>query len=255
MVKIFVIILLFLTGCDPVQVSSAGHEKPAATVSNFNVLRNVGAIQVPEGCTRLPFKKGSFGHWLRNVALKRDNQVFLYDGRLKPNQEAQYAVMDISVGNKDLQQCADAVMRLRAEYLFEQKLFSEIAFSDNLGKKYTWTGGDNKTGFSKYLDRVFGMCGTASLEKQLHTATLQNIKPGDVLIKGGFPGHAMIVVDVAVNKKGERWFMLAQSYMPAQDIHVVKNPDADNSPWYKADELQPVTTPEWTFTPNQLRKW
>ncbi len=84
---------------------------------------------------------------------------------------------------------------------------------------------------------------------------MKNIEPGDVLIKGGFPGHAMIVMDVAIDEKGERWFMLAQSYMPAQDIHVVKNLDTNNSPWYKGDELQAINTSEWTFTPSQLRKW
>ena len=34
----------------------------------------------------------------------------------------------------------------------------------------------------------------------------------------------MIVADVAFNKKGEKIFILAQGYMPAQDIHIVKNP-------------------------------
>ncbi|HTG56411.1 MAG TPA: DUF4846 domain-containing protein, partial [Niabella sp.] len=231
------------------------YDEPAKPASNADVFRDVGAIRVPAGFTRLPCKEGSFGYWLRKVRLKLDKQVFLYNGRLKPNQQAQFAVMDISVGAKDLQQCADAIMRLRAEYLFEQKRFTDIVFSDNLGKKYGWTGGSDKTNFQRYLDRVFGMCGTASLEKQLNPGSLKNVEPGDVFIKGGFPGHAMIVVDVVVNEKGERRFMLAQSYMPAQDIHVVRNPDADSSPWYKADDLQPITTPEWTFSTNQLRKW
>lgn len=117
-------------------------------------------------------------------------------------------------------------------------------------------GWENDTAFfARYLDRVFSMRGTASLEKQLNPRLIKNMEPGDVFIKGGFPGHAMIVMDVAENKEGERWFMLAQSYMPAQDIHIVKNPAAVNSPWFKADDLQPVITPEWTFTPGQLKKW
>lgn len=248
-------LLFFLLGCEPVSVRSATYDEPVKPASNADVFRNVGAIMTPAGFNRLPCKEGSFGYWLRKVALKPDNQVYLYDGRLKPNQQAQYAVMDVSVGSRDLQQCADAVMRLRAEFLFAQKRFSEIVFIDNLGRRYTWTGGADKASFPGYLNRVFGMCGTASLEKQLRQGSMKNIEPGDVLIKGGFPGHAMIVADVAVDSKGERRFMLAQSYMPAQDIHIVKNPDANDSPWYKADELQAVTTPEWTFTPNQLRKW
>ena len=42
---------------------------------------------------------------------------------------------------------------------------------------------------------------------------------GDVLIQGGSPGHAVIVVDMAENPAtGEKLYLLAQSYMPAQDI-------------------------------------
>lgn len=255
MVKIGIITLLFLLGCEQIAIRSPIYDEPEKPVSNVGVFRNVGAIGVPAGFVRLPCKAGSFGYWLRKVPLKSDNRVFLYDGRLKTNQQAQYAVMDISVGDRDLQQCADAVMRLRAEFLFGQKRFSDIVFIDNLGKRYAWAGGGDKTNFSRYLDRVFGMCGTASLEKQLRPGSMKNIEPGDVLIKGGFPGHAMIVTDVVVNEKGDRLFMLSQSYMPAQDIHVVKNPHANNSPWYKADELQAIVTPEWTFTARQLRKW
>ena len=68
---------------------------------------------------------------------------------------AQFAVLDIPVGKKDLQQCADAVMRLRAEYLFEQKRYPEIVFTDNNGKPYEWKGGDNKTDFDNNLENVF----------------------------------------------------------------------------------------------------
>jgi hypothetical protein len=67
----------------------------------------------------------------------------------------------------------------------------------------------------------------------------------------------MIVMDVAEDKDGHRLYLLAQSYMPAQDIHIVKNPaDPAISPWFRADPAQAlVETPEWTFTTNQLRTW
>ena len=53
--------------------------------------------------------------------------------------------------------------------------------------------------------------------------SIENIEIGDVFIQGGFPGHAIIVVDLAENEVGEKCFLVAQSYMPAQEIHVLKN--------------------------------
>ncbi len=78
-----------------------------------------------------------------------------------------------------------------------------------------------------------------------------------MFIKGGSPGHAMLVVDAAEDAQGHRIFLLAQSYMPAQDIHLVKNPtDPALRPWYRADPTQTeLETPELTFKINQLRTW
>ena len=219
---------------------------------------HIGAIALPAGYERLPAAKGSFAEWLQNIRIKKDRTVFLYNAVPKRNQEAQYAVLEVPVGKKDLQQCADAVMRLRAQYLYSQKRFAEIWFSDNNGKKYVCPAAVDSTRFERYLENVFTYCGTLSLEKQLHrVADLKNIQPGDVLIKGGSPGHAVIVVDVAVSKTGRKLYMLAQSYMPAQDIHVLKNPsDGEYSPWYEADTNNSfIFTPEWTFSPKQLKRW
>ena len=221
------------------------------------VFEMVKTIPPPQGYERVTLAQNSFGEWLRNIRLKKDNHVYLYNGALKKNQAAQFAVLDIPVGKKDLQQCADAVMRLRADYLFDQKRYTEIIFKDNNDKPYTWKGRDNRTAFSNYLEQVFGYCGTASLEKQLKPVIdPQEIQPGNVFIKGGFPGHAMIVIDVAVNKDGKKIFMLAQSYMPAQDIHIVKNPgNGKMSPWYELSAADKIITPEWVFNNSSLREW
>jgi len=217
----------------------------------------VNNIPLPPGFERIPASEKSFATWLRNRPLKQSNTVYLYNGMPKRNQQAQFAVLDISVGHEDLQQCADAVMRLRAEYLYDNNRFSEIVFQDNNSKIYRYQNGKDRAAFDAYLHKVFSWCGTASLVKQLKPVPkMGDIMPGDVLIKGGYPGHAVIVMDVAVNRKGEKLYLLAQSYMPAQDIHILKNPAGGQlSPWYKVAEDQAIYTPEWVFEAGQLRRW
>jgi hypothetical protein len=105
--------------------------------------------------------------------------------------------------------------------------------------------------FIKHMYNVFSVCNSWSLEKELRPKRLQDVQIGDVLIKGGFPGHVVIVVDVAVNKNGDKAFMLAQSYMPAQDIHILKG---EEGPWYFVKEGT-IDTPEYTFYSNQLKTW
>lgn len=244
------IILPFLMNCSPA-------DSPHSLRSTENPFARVGDITLPDGYSRITVETGSFSEWLRGLPLKKNKTVYYYNGREKPNQSAQFAVLDITVGDKDLQQCADAVMRLRAEYLFGQKRYSEISFSDNAGTEYNAPSDGSRRAFDRYLQKVFSWCGTISLEKQLKPVRdLSAIVPGDVFIKGGSPGHAALVMDVGVNNKGEKIFLLANSYMPAQDIHLVVNPaDHSLSPWFSAQNLSVVQLPEWRFIPQQLRRW
>jgi hypothetical protein len=213
----------------------------------------VADIPLPIGYTRVHSSNNTFGHYLRNISLKKNRTVFLYNGEKKRNQKVQYAVLNITTGTKDLQQCADAVMRLRAEFLKLQN--QPVCFTDNAGKNYCWSS-YRQRGWQSYLETVFGMCGTLSLEKELKPSKWKNVQPGDVLIKGGSPGHTVIILDVARHKiTGHTIFLLAQSYMPAQDMHILLNINNYSlSPWYSipGDLLE---TPEWTFTSTQLRTW
>ena len=100
--------------------------------------------------------------------------------------------------------------------------------------------------------------GTASLSKELKVVTdKKEMQIGDVFIVGGFPGHAVLIVDMCENKKtGEKLFLIQQSYMPAQEIHVLKNFNNDElSPWYSINYYSELKTPEWTFESNQLKRF
>lgn len=245
-----------LLGCNEYKATSFENEETKITFSE-NPYRYIQSIPLPVGFKRVHADSASFAAYLKNVGLKEQTTVYLYDGEVKNNQTAQYAILNISVGKTDLQQCADAVIRLRAEYQFKQEQFETIIFKDNDNTAYTFAAPHTRANFDKYLNRVFGMCGSASLSKQLkHVNNFADIKPGDVLIRGGFPGHAVIVMDAAVNNAGKKIYLLAQSYMPAQDIHVLKNPANINlSPWYEVNEVSVIATPEYSFLQKELMSW
>ena len=44
---------------------------------------------------------------------------------------------------------------------------------------------------------------------------LNEIRVGDVFLKGGSPGHVVMIVDVCTNREGKKAFLIAQGYMPA----------------------------------------
>ncbi len=236
-------------------------------------------INTPPGYERVKPEPGSFGRWLQRLPLKEKNApVLFFDGRKKPDQNFHYAVIDIDSGSRDLQQCADAVIRLRAEYLYCMGKYDRISFHFTSGDEarfLKWAGGyrpyvdgssvtwkktaeinQDYPDFRKYLDAVFTYAGSWSLSQELlQRKNPLEMKIGDVLIQGGFPGHAVIIVDKAVNpQNNDILFLAAQSYMPAQDIHILKNPgDKSLSPWYKLPTRGDIVTPEWTFQVSDLR--
>ncbi len=240
-----------------------------------------GRFAPPPGFARVAAAPASFAAWLRGLPLKAAGApVLLHTGAPKFRQDVHAAVVAIDVGTRDLQQCADAVMRLRAEWLFATNRGKDIAFNDtgsarpiafsrwaagerprSNGRTLSWSRSTRPdagyASFRRYMDTVFAYAGTYSLERELAQVALADIAPGDVFIKGGFPGHAVLVADVAVHPaSGEKRFLLLQSFMPAQDIHVLKNPQsADGSPWYAPAFGDRLITPEWIFARESLRRW
>jgi hypothetical protein len=267
-IGIFTVFVYFVFAISTAQTMSLVDPKGTTLSTRFNA---------PANYMRVSNQETSFASYLNKFPLKKHGtEVFLYNGNEKNRQDVHAAVLEISVGNKDLQQCADAVMRLRAEYLYQTKQYSKLHFNFTNGFKadYSkWMQGyrikvkgnkcswylagkptTSRETFNAYLEMVFSYAGTLSLSKELKKKSLNDIQVGDVFVFGGSPGHAVIVMDVAIHfKSKERIFMLAQSYMPAQNIHVLKNfNESDISPWYRLKEDQTLKTPEWDFLPGSL---
>lgn len=236
-------------------------------------------IAPPDGYKRKACDDGTFCDWLRSVPLKPEGTpVKYYNGGIKHHAQ-HYAVLNLDTGQRDLQQCADAVMRLKAEYHYAKSDFANIHFNYTSGHKVSfddWRKGKkpvvrgNKVSFTapsgttdnsyrnfrKYMTQIFSYAGSLSLSKELEPVDLNSIEVGDVFIVGGLPGHAVLVMDVVENEAGNKKFLLAQSYMPAQDMHVLINPQSENkSPWYSTDIQAALYTPEWTFDLDDLKRF
>ncbi len=233
---------------------------------------------VPSGYHRIPGKDSGYADYLRKLPLLPDGSpVLLFNGNLKEYQAGHVAVVDMDVGNRDLQQCADAAMRLRTEYLYHSDQHDKMIYHLTNRQELSWpkwkTGyrlkylGERKTEYikmagaggsyetyRKWLDTLMMYGGVDSVKKFDATALeLDDIEPGDVFAS---TGHLIIIIDVVQNDDGDKKFMLAQSYMPAQQIEILKNPYDASTPWYSLEMVRqvyasgnPFTTPEWQFPP------
>ena len=170
--------------------------------------RTVNSIAPPDGFTRID--ADGFGRNLRDHPLKAEGgKVHLYDGTEKYWQGGAYAVVDLEIGSTDLQQCADACMRLRVKYLWKNKSYSDIHFNFTNGfnaeyskwaegyrirvegNKVSWYRAGNPDytyrSFRKYLNMVFSYAGTASLSDEMASIALSDVQIGDIFIRGGHP--------------------------------------------------------------------
>ena len=240
----------------------------------------ISRFALPAGYRRIAVTDGRFGAWLRALPLKPAGApILLHTGEPRGTQSGAAAIVDIDIGRANLQQCADAIIRLRAEYLRATGRTHALAFHFTNGERYayadylagrrpmprgnaiTWASArsseDTRATFRAWLDVIFTYAGTMSLARELlRVGDPATVEPGDVLIQPGSPGHAIIAVDIAQpenGRDGTRMAMFAQSFMPAQSIHVLRGPVAGT--WYPISGNTAVDTPDWRFAAADLRRF
>lgn len=235
-------------------------------------------FHVPEGFERAEAEEGSFADFIRHYPLKKyGSPILLFDGKERVNQSNHEAVFDMKLGEKDLQQCADSIMRIYAEYLYKTDQKDKIAFhfvNGFLCDYRHWSEGyrvvfsdsgtawqkrgeflDNEETFENYLEMVFEYASTLSMVEESKKIDITDIQIGDIFIKGGAPGHVVMVADVCKDRNGDKAFLLAQGFMPAQEFHILKNPSSTNSCWYKVSEIgNELIAPECQFMISHLRR-
>ncbi|MEZ4227376.1 MAG: DUF4846 domain-containing protein [Polyangiaceae bacterium] len=230
----------------------------------------------PNGFTRVTVAKGSFGEFLRTLPLAAEGTpVNSYAGaRILEAGDSRYAaVVALDVGAADLQQCADAAMRLHAEWRWSMGArdmsyraaagmpieYARYRRGERLvpqGTSLSWApagrASDSYATFRRYLDAVFAWANTVSLEKQAQAVSYEELRAGDFFILPGNPGHTVLILDVVSDGTHKR-ALLGQSYMPAQNFHVLR-PRAGEV-WFELDATRAVKTPFWAPFPwSSLRR-
>ena len=219
----------------------------------------------------------SWEDYIKNFPRKATTEVRDYQGNVL--KESSLGVLDVRINS--VQQCADAAIRLRAEYFYGRKEYDKITFKLTSGlevpfekwaKGYRIKVNGNKAklvkekesndysreNFEKYLKAVMIYAGSASLGRDLR---LRNDFPqiGDLLIIPGFPGHVVIVMDKKVIN-GINYYQFANSWMPAQDIEIIEgiNPGKPNIDNYTPIEYlkDTIYINGYCFHPyKDTRKW
>lgn len=228
----------------------------------------------PDGFTRVALERGSFGAWLRGLPLAAaGTPVTSFRGGvvLPADHENLAAVVALDIGHADLQQCADSVIRLHAEWSWQRggdaraKLAYRAASGTELplarwlagdrvgvkdgGRAIEWLPGqarasNDHTAFRAYLDAVFAWANTVSLARDATPSSIEALAPGAFVVMPGGPGHAVLVLDVATREDGTRALLLGQGFMPAQSFQVLRPSRA--SAWFLVEPgSTELVTPFW----------
>lgn len=236
----------------------------------------------PKGFTRVATEEGSFGDFLRTLPLLPEGAPVVDFRGQKLHDEGHHpsiaAVADLDIGDKNLQHCADVIIRLDAEWRYGLGK-RDMAYHSVSGARLAydgWLAGDRggmvdgkfvvrrvaapsketHAVFRAWMDDVFSWAGTASLEHEGKHVELAEIRPGDFFVMSGSPfGHAVLVLDVAKADDGRVALLVGQSYMPAQSFQILRG--SAESVWFVLDaDAREIRTPFWRpFPMSALRRF
>lgn len=96
-------------------------------------------VKIPEGFTRVTYQDGTFQEYISDCKLKPFGaKVINYDGSFYFNQIGHFGVLEVPVPDNGLQQCADALIRIRSEYLWDKNQKDKIGFNFTSGHYCSW---------------------------------------------------------------------------------------------------------------------
>lgn len=234
-------------------------------------------ILPPEGYERVPVSEGSFGEYMRKYPLLPDDiKLPAYNGTAMDYSDCA-AVFDISLEKDGYQQCADTVIRLYSDYFYETGQLDRISFMFSNGDKCSynnWRKGkrmfaladfsceipaalpsDSHQQYMNYLKEVMRYAGALSLQKESERITPEELQIGDIICNNA---HVVLIADEAVNEKGEKCYLIGQSFIPAVCFHIISRSEGnDVYSWYTQEQLEQDSFAIGTFRFNKenILRW
>lgn len=239
------------------------------------------ALRIPDpaGFCRVKATAGGFADWLRHLPTAppgtpvktAKNQIVRAgdDARLA-------ATVVLQPRGGKLLDAGNMLVRLRAEFFWAAGLKDRTAFRFTSGHLATWADwaagvrpfvqgrnvefrkidppDEGRESFTCYLEAVFRHGTVYSLMQDTFPMTDGTIEPGDVFVRPGRPGHAVLVLDVAVSEDGRVSVLLGQGGTPPQTFHVLRDPALGD--WFPVNRSDPIDLgPAGTFRLKDLRRW
>ena len=236
-------------------------------------------ITPPAGYFRVEVPAGSFAHWLRHLpAAPEGTPVTTADRAIVlPADHPNLAVaIALQPHLRRLLCGSNMMLRLRAEYAWATGLTRTVAFHYTSGQLASWrawsegvrpvtegravrfkkTGiiDDSRDSFCGYLETLFQYASSLSLLDDTRRVEDGTLAAGDILLHAGCDGHALMILDVATDSRGQVCVMLGEGGMPVQTFHVLRSDGG--SPWFAITQSRVVDLGELgVFQLKHLRRW
>jgi hypothetical protein len=236
-------------------------------------------IPLPTGFSRVPVQNGTFADWLRYLPAMPEGTPVRNAKKeivLPADHAGLAAVVALQPQTARTLVASNMLVRLRAEYLWASGKLDQAAFhfaSGHLSSWREWADGyrstvkgrevslsksappdSSRTSFCGYLEGIFKYGNFDSLHHDTDKAADGAVEGGDVFLRRGRAGHAVMVLDVATDPRGCVAVLLGEGGSPPQTFHVLRG--KDGSPWFPLSRSAPIDLgPKGTFQLADLRHW
>jgi hypothetical protein len=208
----------------------------------------IGLIPLPDPqYKRVQLDPDSFGSWLRRLSLKpAGSPVLDYRSRIYKTAEDSVvgAVVAMDISGRRMEQCMDVLVRLYAEYLWQQSQAIRLklplpgrywlAWQDwaaGLRPRYRGThvsliqnstSDHSEANYRAYLREVYAASATQQFYYSYQSLDREMAQPGDFIVKKGRKRHAVMIVDIARNPEGEEIALIGHGDTPACQFFLLR---------------------------------